>query len=141
MQPPHFTQPGAGLYRVLKAAGRLRSEPRSRRFSPARLAVLGSLRREPGTVSDVARRLASARQGVQRLVDALVQAGLLEPLPNPRHRRAPLFALTAHGREDQAEHARAEALRFNQLAEGLAPEALRAAAAILEEIYRRQQRD
>jgi len=104
------------------------------------MAVLRLFTREPRTVSEAARRLGSSRQGVQRLVNALVQGGWLEARANPRDRRASRFALTEGGRALVAEHARTEARSFNEMAEGLAPDALRAAAALLREIRRRQQR-
>lgn len=53
----------------------------------------------PATVPQIARHLDLARQGVQRLVDELVGRGHAESLPNPRHRRSRLVALTPTGTE------------------------------------------
>ena len=50
------------------------------------------------TVSDLARQLSQARQSVQRVVDELATAGLIELRENPAHARARLVALTEAGR-------------------------------------------
>jgi DNA-binding MarR family transcriptional regulator len=50
------------------------------------------------TVPDLARRKGVTRQHVQALANQLARAGLVEPLPNPAHRRSPLLELTAAGR-------------------------------------------
>ncbi|MFQ5635278.1 MAG: MarR family winged helix-turn-helix transcriptional regulator [Gammaproteobacteria bacterium] len=52
----------------------------------------------PRTVSQAARSLGLARQGVQRVADVLAEKGLIEYLPNPRHRRAKLARVTERGR-------------------------------------------
>ena len=105
----------------------------------ARWKVLGVLRLAPGslTVPGIASRLAVSRQGVQRLVNAMADEGLVELRPNPRHARSPRVALTPAG---DATFAEADARRrawAERLAEGLDPAALAAAAATLARIRRR----
>lgn len=66
-------------------------------LSPARWQVLGAVLREPRTVSGIARVMGLTRQSVQRLADALVEAGMAEYAPNPAHRRAKLLRPTSAG--------------------------------------------
>ena len=54
------------------------------------------------TVPQIGRSLGHPRQVIQRAVNDLVDGGYLKPLPNPDHKRAPLFELTARGRELKA---------------------------------------
>jgi DNA-binding MarR family transcriptional regulator len=70
--------------------------------SPAGWQTIATLRGEAMTVSDIARRLGMRRQSVQHNINRLVRQGLVELRPNPGHRRAPLAALTASGRETMA---------------------------------------
>ncbi|MEW6321600.1 MAG: MarR family winged helix-turn-helix transcriptional regulator [Acidobacteriota bacterium] len=53
----------------------------------------------PSTVAQIARQRGVARQGIQRLADELVDAGLARFTPNPAHQRSPLLALTRAGRD------------------------------------------
>lgn len=88
---------------ILEAAGALR------RFgdelaaagaqTQARWQVLSVLSEGDWTVPQAARRLGVRRQSVQRVVDLLVDEGLLVAGPNPAHARSPLFRLTADGRQ------------------------------------------
>ena len=83
-----FTKMKEATDRVTAGAGQ--STPR---FSVLReIAVKG-----PMSVADIARARRAARQGVQRLARELVADGLIEVVPNPRHRRSPHFKLTATG--------------------------------------------
>ena len=87
-------------------------------LSSARWQVLGTLAHlpRPTTVSGLARSLGLARQSVQRVVDEMRRAGLVELRDNPEHKRAWLIVLTPEG---QKARARAEALR-RPWTEGLA---------------------
>lgn len=81
----------------------------------------------PVTVPQIGRSLGNPRQIVQRAATALIAAGLIEPLANPDHKRAPLLAGTAAG---IALKRRADAIADGAaagLAAGLDPAALRAA--------------
>lgn len=66
-------------------------------LTAARWQVLGGVLDEPRTVADIGRRMGMTRQGVQRVADLLVAAGLAEYRSNPAHRRAKLLACTESG--------------------------------------------
>lgn len=66
-------------------------------LSAARWQVLGAVLPEPLSVAGVARKMGLARQSVQRLADALVEAGLCEYRVNSAHQRAKLLAPTRVG--------------------------------------------
>ena len=51
------------------------------------------------SVPEIAARYQVSRQHIQVTVNALLEDGFLMSRPNPRHKRSPLFALTAVGRE------------------------------------------
>ncbi len=51
----------------------------------------------PPTAAQIGRSLGHPRQVVQRAVNDLAEAGFLERLPNPGHKRAPLLAVTQKG--------------------------------------------
>ncbi|WP_430502668.1 MarR family winged helix-turn-helix transcriptional regulator [Micromonospora trifolii] len=63
----------------------------------ARWHVMSVLSDGSRTVASAARRLGLARQSVQRVVDDLARAGMVELHDNPDHRRAPLVTLTEAG--------------------------------------------
>jgi DNA-binding MarR family transcriptional regulator len=67
--------------------------------SPARWQTIATIRQQPMTIADIARRLGLTRQSVQRTVKLLIEEGIVEQLPNPGHRRSHLVALTRHGRK------------------------------------------
>ncbi len=50
------------------------------------------------SVPQIARRLGVSRQGEQRVVNDVVDAGLAEYLPNPDHKTSPLVRLTPPGK-------------------------------------------
>ena len=54
----------------------------------ARWQVLGAVLREPLTVSGIGRQMGITRQAVQRIVNRLVDEGMLESSPNPAHKRS-----------------------------------------------------
>ena len=63
----------------------------------ARWLVLEQIQDRPATVADIARAIGHARQGIQRLADALVGSGAAGYEDNPRHRRASLLRITPGG--------------------------------------------
>ena len=63
----------------------------------ARWKVLSAASAGGQTVAQLARRLGLARQGVQRVADALEDENLVRYEENPDHRRAPRVALTPQG--------------------------------------------
>jgi DNA-binding MarR family transcriptional regulator len=65
----------------------------------ARRGILRGLARYGAqTVPEMARTRSVTRQNVQPVVDALVAEGLVSRLPNPAHRRSPLYEVTPVGR-------------------------------------------
>ena len=62
--------------------------------------VLGALGYSPTPlpVAHIARNMGLARQSVQRVVDLLVESGLVQLAANPHHQRAKLVVLTPKGR-------------------------------------------
>ena len=59
--------------------------------------VLGAVLHKPLTASGVAREMGITRQAVQRVANRLRDDGLLETLPNPAHKRAPLLTPSKAG--------------------------------------------
>jgi DNA-binding MarR family transcriptional regulator len=43
--------------------------------------------------------MGQTRQAVQRLVNEMIEDGLIEPLDNPKHKRAKLLSLTDKGQD------------------------------------------
>ncbi|HSG94907.1 MAG TPA: MarR family transcriptional regulator, partial [Afifellaceae bacterium] len=69
-------------------------------ISAAMRAVLERLARGgPQTVPDMARARNVSRQHIQKIVDALGEAGLIDLTANPAHKRSPLIVLSADGRK------------------------------------------
>lgn len=130
---PRYTASGAALHALLAEAARLpRGAPGLEAGRRGLLLALAA--GPPATAAGLARRAAvpaSTRQAVQHLADSLLAEGLLERRPNPRHRRAPLLALTASGRRRAAAVAAGQAERLNAVAARLEPGELRAAARLL----------
>ena len=63
-------------------------------------AVLERLARGgPQTVPDMARARNVSRQHIQKIVDGLGEAGLIDLKANPAHKRSPLIVLSADGRK------------------------------------------
>ena len=59
--------------------------------------VMGAIRNDKVTVSDIARAMGLQRQSVQRTVNVLCSEGLVRLVENPNHRRAKLVTLTPKG--------------------------------------------
>ncbi|WP_309666891.1 MarR family winged helix-turn-helix transcriptional regulator [Tabrizicola sp.] len=74
-------------------------------LSSARWSVIGAIERSPvaQSVAAIARDLALSRQGVQRVVNDLRDAGMVVFENNPHHQRAQLVVPTAKGRAALAE--------------------------------------
>lgn len=70
-------------------------------LTSARWKVLGALAQSglPMTVSQIAVSMGQTRQGVQRLSDAMVKAGILAYEDNPHHKKAKLVAMTSKGKD------------------------------------------
>lgn len=70
-------------------------------LTSARWKVLGALSYSEGTITvpDIAREMGQTRQAVQRLVNEMIEDELIEPLDNPKHKRAKLLSLTDKGQD------------------------------------------
>lgn len=92
-------------------------------LSHARARVLATLAEQDGprTVSQLARVLGVARQGVQRLMDDLSAAGLVAFQDNPGHARAKLASLTERGASAHLEAQRRRTTWAEGLGAGLSP--------------------
>lgn len=90
-------------------------------LTSARWKVLGTITaaQRPQPVAWLARDMGGNRQGVQRIVNDLVDAGLAALQPNPHHRRAPLVVLTEAGKQAFDESMRLQVPWINELADGL----------------------
>jgi DNA-binding MarR family transcriptional regulator len=68
-------------------------------LTSARWQVLGAIAMAPSPVSipQIAAAMGVTRQGVLKQINLLVDERLVQPLPNPTHKRSPLYALTPQG--------------------------------------------
>jgi DNA-binding MarR family transcriptional regulator len=115
---PRYTPGGAALHQLVRELERFAQAglPLAR-LSPARLAVIHSLRQSEKTASDLARERGATRQATMRVVDALLAEGWIERVSNPRHRRAHLLRVTALGSRVYRDAAQQQALALNRIAE------------------------
>ena len=69
-------------------------------LTSARWQVLGAISMAPlpPNVPQIAAAMGVTRQGVLKQITLLVDEGLVEPQPNPTHKRSPLYLPTAKGR-------------------------------------------
>lgn len=68
-------------------------------LTSARWQVLGAVSLSGNALSapQVAEAMGITRQGAQKQLNKLEEEGFLELIPNPRHERSPLYALTKRG--------------------------------------------
>lgn len=100
----------------------VRSRPRDRGVSVARMQLLGALHcNGPGIMSSISDELGVTRRNVTALVDALEEEGMVRRKPHPTDRRATVVELTKEGaRRIEAgydDHRQAVAELFDTLAE------------------------
>ena len=88
----------------------------------------------PPTVPRIGRSLGHPRQVIQRTVNALIEAGLVETLPNPDHKRAPLLAVTPAARSLKSDADSLAASLLQPIAAEIDPERIRTAVAILHDL-------
>jgi DNA-binding MarR family transcriptional regulator len=112
-------------------------------LTSARWQVLGAvpLSPVPLPVAHLARNIGLARQSVQRLVNEMVDDGLLIYAPNPHHRRAKLVLLTDHGASAYRAAMARQAPWADDLAKGLTYEAITSTASVLRRIRTRLDRE
>ncbi|OHV90721.1 MarR family winged helix-turn-helix transcriptional regulator [Mesorhizobium sp. ORS 3428] len=120
--------------RFLEAADRL-AAPAG--LTAARWQVLGAILTEPKSVADIARDMGLARQSVQRLADILAEEGLAAYADNPAHRRAKLLSVTDAGWTAIRDIATRQHAWANAVSEGVDPQALEDALALLRMLARR----
>ncbi|WP_236020784.1 MarR family winged helix-turn-helix transcriptional regulator [Devosia sediminis] len=108
-------------------------------LTSARWQILGAVAMAPAPqpVAHIARDMGSTRQGVQRLVNELLDGGFVELRENPHHRRAKLVCLTAKGRQAMDEIGKVQRPWVDGLAEGLDAPKIAVAAAVLEHLKRK----
>ncbi|MDX8497662.1 MarR family transcriptional regulator [Mesorhizobium sp. VK4C] len=114
--------------RFLEAADRL-AAPAG--LTAARWQVLGAVLKEPKSVAEIGRDMGLARQSVQRLADILAEDGLATYADNPAHRRAKLLSVTEAGWTAVRHIATRQHAWANSVSEGLDPQALKGALALL----------
>jgi DNA-binding MarR family transcriptional regulator len=102
-------------------------------LTSARWQVLGTVAMAPSPqpVAHIARDMGLARQSVQRLVNELVEAGLVDLTENPHHKRAKLVCLSDSGRTTFAAIHKLQRPWVDGLAEGLDLKQIEAAADLL----------
>ncbi|MCA8201165.1 MarR family winged helix-turn-helix transcriptional regulator [Burkholderia sp. AU33545] len=68
-------------------------------LTSARWQVLGAISMAPEApnIPQIADAMGISRQAVLKQINVLVEEGLVQPLPNPTHKRSPLYALTPRG--------------------------------------------
>ncbi len=97
--------------------------------------VLRSLNKQgPHTVPQMARTRAVSRQHIQILVNQLLEAGYVEQIPNPAHRRSPLIGLTIEGRSVVEEMNRREEKLLGLIDLGIPDAKMTEAAKILRDL-------
>jgi DNA-binding MarR family transcriptional regulator len=111
-------------------------------LTSARWQVLGAvaLSDTPLSAPQIAAVMGITRQGSQKQINLLVEEGLLEPQPNPSHRRSPVYVLTRRGRSAYEALDRTQARWANQLAKGLSIDDLAAARHVLDLVAERLER-
>lgn len=88
----------------------------------------------PRTVPEIARLRPVARQHIQRLANEMAEAGLVEFIDNPAHRRSKLLRLTVKGEAVFQELDDLLAAMSEGLAEDMDEVEIRSAAAVLREV-------
>ncbi|MBO9589650.1 MAG: MarR family transcriptional regulator [Devosia sp.] len=108
-------------------------------LTSARWQVLGTVAMAPTPqpVAHIARDMGLARQSVQRLVNELAEAGLVDLRDNPHHKRAKLICLSEAGRHSFDAIHKLQRPWVDGLAEGLETEKIAIAAEVLQSLRAR----
>jgi len=110
-------------------------------LSSGRMALMRSLQTGgPQTVSAIAASRPVARQGIQRMVNAMVKDELLVLTDNPRHKRAKLVALSDAGTTLYQKVFEEEIEFMNRLSEGLPLESVNQCRDVLTQMRDRLER-
>jgi DNA-binding MarR family transcriptional regulator len=112
-------------------------------LTSARWQVLGAVALSPVPlpVAHLARNMGLARQSVLRLVDEMMNDGLVRYAPNPHHRRARLVLLTGRGEIAYRAAMDRQAPWADDLATGLTCETLMSTTSVLHRIRSRLDND
>ena len=105
----------------------------------ARWQILGAvvLAGKPETVSRLARNMGLTRQSVQRVVNEMVEEGILSLVENPHHRRSGLIFMTKKGEKTFEAALQLQGPWVKALSEGISKKRLVDARDVLESIRRR----
>ncbi len=89
-------------------------------LSSARWQVMGAMHQEkrPLTVAQIARRMGLTRQGVQRVVNDLIELNMVEFKDNLDHKKSKLVDITERGNETLKKVYQVQAKWVNALADG-----------------------
>ncbi|MCR9245136.1 MAG: MarR family transcriptional regulator [bacterium] len=119
------------LHGLLGAAGDELTEPWG--LSSAKWKVLGATAEagQPLHVAQIGRNMGLTRQGVQRTVNDLEKAGLVQLVENPDHRRARLVQLTRRGQKVFDEVMAKQVRWSNKLADGINERTIRSALGVM----------
>lgn len=102
-------------------------------LTSARWRILGALSYSDGsmTVPEIAKAMGQTRQAVQRLVNEMLEDGLLESLDNPKHQGAKLLSLTEKGKDTFRKVMEKQIPWVNSIAEDIQAENLKVVLATL----------
>jgi DNA-binding MarR family transcriptional regulator len=105
-------------------------------LTSARWQVLGAiaLSPTPEPVARLARNMGLNRQGVQRIVNELMNEGFVELHDNPHHKSARLVVMTNKGRTTYDAAMRAQIPWINSLGESLDARKIQAASRVLDQL-------
>ena len=108
-------------------------------LSSARWQVLGAvaIAGQPLSAPQIADAMGVTRQGVQKQLNRMLDEGLFEIRPNPRHERSPLYALTETGLSAYGNAMRLHQQWVDALVDGIARKELEAVLPALQQIYAR----
>ena len=103
----------------------------------ARWQVIGAVAEAKCTVPKIARRMGMTRQSVQRIVDLLVDDGMLALAANPDHARSPIVRLTQEGKR-LAKQLSGAGVKWSELiVQGLKAEDLEKTVTVIRDIVSR----
>ncbi len=125
------------LHGLLGAAGDELTKPWG--LSSARWKVLGAIANADRMlhVAQIARNMGLTRQAVQRIVNELVDEGLLALSDNPDHQRARLVTLTPSGEKVYGEIMEEQIRWSNDFAEGISARTLESMVRVVETLSTR----
>ncbi|MFW2386710.1 MAG: MarR family winged helix-turn-helix transcriptional regulator [Polyangiales bacterium] len=141
------TPAGAALTALILEAFRLNGElldagneiTKPHGLTSARWQVMGAIDMagRPLTVAQIARRMGLARQGVQRIVNDLVQLGMVVLQDNIDHQRAKLASLSRKGHKAIAQIDEAQVAWVNRLSDGLSEREIKRALRLMKTVAER----